>query len=89
MSNGAQNRNNIKLSGTLGYVAPEYLLDAIYLLLLQFGFGSSTGNTCLIYLLLHTSRATIYLLLLQDIHPVQQSPALQKSSATSHQPSYL
>ncbi|CAI9759696.1 unnamed protein product [Fraxinus pennsylvanica] len=24
---GAQNRNNIKLSGTLGYVAPEYLLD--------------------------------------------------------------
>ncbi|XP_030968442.1 uncharacterized protein LOC115988943 isoform X2 [Quercus lobata] len=27
VSNGAQNRNNIKLSGTLGYVAPEYLLD--------------------------------------------------------------
>lgn len=26
---GAQNRNNIKLSGTLGYVAPEYLLDGI------------------------------------------------------------
>ncbi|KAI3687140.1 hypothetical protein L1987_80831 [Smallanthus sonchifolius] len=25
--NGAQNKNNIKLSGTLGYVAPEYLLD--------------------------------------------------------------
>ncbi|CAA2985629.1 probable receptor kinase At1g80640 [Olea europaea subsp. europaea] len=24
---GAQNRNNVKLSGTLGYVAPEYLLD--------------------------------------------------------------
>ncbi|KAF5759853.1 putative protein kinase RLK-Pelle-RLCK-X family [Helianthus annuus] len=24
---GAQNKNNIKLSGTLGYVAPEYLLD--------------------------------------------------------------
>ncbi|XP_060185611.1 probable receptor-like protein kinase At1g80640 [Lycium barbarum] len=24
---GAQNRSNIKLSGTLGYVAPEYLLD--------------------------------------------------------------
>nr|POE69167.1 hypothetical protein CFP56_77483 [Quercus suber] len=63
--------------------------NSIYLLLLQFGFGSSIGNTCLIYLLLHTSRAAIYLLLLQDIHPVQQSPALQKSSATSHQPSYL
>ncbi|KAK7852142.1 putative serine/threonine-protein kinase pbl1 [Quercus suber] len=29
MSNGAQNRNNIKLSGTLGYVAPEYLLDGM------------------------------------------------------------
>ncbi|KAL4650772.1 hypothetical protein ACB092_01G112600 [Castanea dentata] len=27
VSNGAQNGNNIKLSGTLGYVAPEYLLD--------------------------------------------------------------
>ncbi|KAL3642235.1 hypothetical protein CASFOL_013050 [Castilleja foliolosa] len=25
--NGPQNKNNIKLSGTLGYVAPEYLLD--------------------------------------------------------------
>ncbi|KAK9281840.1 hypothetical protein L1049_004746 [Liquidambar formosana] len=25
---GTQNKNNIKLSGTLGYVAPEYLLDA-------------------------------------------------------------
>ncbi|KAF9612914.1 hypothetical protein IFM89_004330 [Coptis chinensis] len=25
--NGTQNKNNIKLSGTLGYVAPEYLLD--------------------------------------------------------------
>lgn len=24
---GAQNKNNIKLSGTLGYVAPEYMLD--------------------------------------------------------------
>ncbi|KAL3497307.1 hypothetical protein ACH5RR_040039 [Cinchona calisaya] len=24
---GAQNKNNVKLSGTLGYVAPEYLLD--------------------------------------------------------------
>ncbi|KAL0452884.1 UNVERIFIED_CONTAM: putative receptor-like protein kinase [Sesamum latifolium] len=24
---GTQNKNNIKLSGTLGYVAPEYLLD--------------------------------------------------------------
>ncbi|KAF3949028.1 hypothetical protein CMV_025043 [Castanea mollissima] len=30
VSNGAQNRNNIKLSGTLGYVAPEYLLDGWY-----------------------------------------------------------
>lgn len=26
---GAQNKNNIKLSGTLGYVAPEYLLDGM------------------------------------------------------------
>lgn len=28
---GAQNKNNIKLSGTLGYVAPEYLLDGMYI----------------------------------------------------------
>lgn len=27
MADGARNNNNIKLSGTLGYVAPEYLLD--------------------------------------------------------------
>ncbi|KAK7383474.1 hypothetical protein VNO78_29153 [Psophocarpus tetragonolobus] len=27
ITNGSQNKNNIKLSGTLGYVAPEYLLD--------------------------------------------------------------
>ncbi|GAA0161853.1 hypothetical protein LIER_18077 [Lithospermum erythrorhizon] len=27
IQDGLQNRNNIKLSGTLGYVAPEYLLD--------------------------------------------------------------
>ncbi|KAF8407206.1 hypothetical protein HHK36_006333 [Tetracentron sinense] len=27
VTSGAQNKNNIKLSGTLGYVAPEYLLD--------------------------------------------------------------
>ncbi|KAM7492902.1 hypothetical protein LguiB_027511 [Lonicera macranthoides] len=27
VTHGTQNRNNIKLSGTLGYVAPEYLLD--------------------------------------------------------------
>ncbi|KAK9280085.1 hypothetical protein L1049_013770 [Liquidambar formosana] len=27
VTDGAQNKNNIKLSGTLGYVAPEYLLD--------------------------------------------------------------
>ncbi|KAL0006388.1 hypothetical protein SO802_013949 [Lithocarpus litseifolius] len=27
VSNGAKNKNNIKLSGNLGYVAPEYLLD--------------------------------------------------------------
>lgn len=26
---GAQNKNNIKLSGTVGYVAPEYLLDGM------------------------------------------------------------
>ncbi|KAL9230289.1 hypothetical protein vseg_005662 [Gypsophila vaccaria] len=27
ITNGPQSKNNIKLSGTLGYVAPEYLLD--------------------------------------------------------------
>lgn len=27
MLSGAQNKNNIKLSGTIGYVAPEYMLD--------------------------------------------------------------
>ncbi|PON91582.1 Mitogen-activated protein kinase kinase kinase [Trema orientale] len=27
VADGTQNKNNIKLSGTLGYVAPEYLLD--------------------------------------------------------------
>lgn len=27
LTNGTQNKGNIKLSGTLGYVAPEYLLD--------------------------------------------------------------
>ncbi|OMO90728.1 hypothetical protein COLO4_18927 [Corchorus olitorius] len=27
VSDAAQNKNNLKLSGTLGYVAPEYLLD--------------------------------------------------------------
>ncbi|KEH28847.1 receptor-like kinase [Medicago truncatula] len=27
ITDGSQNKNNIKLSGTLGYVAPEYLLD--------------------------------------------------------------
>ncbi|KAH1212715.1 putative receptor-like protein kinase [Glycine max] len=27
ITNGSQNKNNLKLSGTLGYVAPEYLLD--------------------------------------------------------------
>ncbi|XP_020235640.1 probable receptor-like protein kinase At1g80640 [Cajanus cajan] len=27
ITNGSQDKNNIKLSGTLGYVAPEYLLD--------------------------------------------------------------
>lgn len=26
---GAQNKNDIKLSGTMGYVAPEYLLDGM------------------------------------------------------------
>ena len=29
VANGTQNKNNIKLSGTLGYVAPEYLLDGL------------------------------------------------------------
>ncbi|KAI6681313.1 hypothetical protein NL676_035194 [Syzygium grande] len=27
VTDGSQNKNNVKLSGTLGYVAPEYLLD--------------------------------------------------------------
>lgn len=27
ITDGSQEKNNIKLSGTLGYVAPEYLLD--------------------------------------------------------------
>jgi len=27
VTGGNQNKGNIKLSGTLGYVAPEYLLD--------------------------------------------------------------
>ena len=27
VTDGTQNKKNIKLSGTLGYVAPEYLLD--------------------------------------------------------------
>lgn len=26
---GAQNKGDIKLSGTMGYVAPEYLLDGM------------------------------------------------------------
>lgn len=26
---GAQNKSDIKLSGTMGYVAPEYLLDGM------------------------------------------------------------
>jgi serine/threonine protein kinase len=29
VADGAKNNNNIKLSGTLGYVAPEYLLDGM------------------------------------------------------------
>lgn len=29
VTDGTQNKNNIKLSGTLGYVAPEYLLDGM------------------------------------------------------------
>jgi hypothetical protein len=29
ITDGSQNKNNIKLSGTLGYVAPEYLLDGM------------------------------------------------------------
>lgn len=29
VADGAKNSNNIKLSGTLGYVAPEYLLDGM------------------------------------------------------------
>ncbi|PPR84354.1 hypothetical protein GOBAR_AA36356 [Gossypium barbadense] len=30
VTDAAQNKNNLKLSGTLGYVAPEYLLDGIW-----------------------------------------------------------
>lgn len=29
VTDGTQNKNSIKLSGTLGYVAPEYLLDGM------------------------------------------------------------
>lgn len=29
ITDGSQNKNNIKLSGTLGYVAPEYILDGM------------------------------------------------------------
>lgn len=29
ITSGTQNKNNLKLSGTVGYVAPEYLLDGI------------------------------------------------------------
>lgn len=29
VTDGSQNKNNVKLSGTLGYVAPEYLLDGM------------------------------------------------------------
>lgn len=29
ITDGSQNKNNLKLSGTLGYVAPEYLLDGM------------------------------------------------------------
>lgn len=29
IADGIQNKNNIKLSGTLGCVAPEYLLDGM------------------------------------------------------------
>ena len=29
ITDGSQSKNNIKLSGTLGYVAPEYLLDGM------------------------------------------------------------
>jgi len=36
VTGGNQNKGNIKLSGTLGYVAPEYLLDGWSLLLLFF-----------------------------------------------------
>ena len=29
ITSGTQNKNNLKLSGTVGYVAPEYLLDGM------------------------------------------------------------
>lgn len=32
VANGIQNNKSIKLSGTLGYVAPEYLVDGMSLL---------------------------------------------------------
>ena len=30
VTDAGQNKNNLKLSGTLGYLAPEYLLDGMY-----------------------------------------------------------
>lgn len=35
---GTQRKNNIKLSGTLGYVAPEYLLDGKSSLVVSISF---------------------------------------------------
>lgn len=40
VSVGVHGKNNIKLSGTLGYVAPEYLLDGNYVHLLLSLFWS-------------------------------------------------
>ncbi|KAK4280322.1 hypothetical protein QN277_011960 [Acacia crassicarpa] len=30
IADGSQDKNDIKISGTLGYVAPEYLLDGVW-----------------------------------------------------------
>lgn len=59
---GAQNKNNIKLSGTLGYVAPEYLLDGGPTKLLKFFYAYSLSLTDgYVYYNTHYPPLTIYL----------------------------
>lgn len=45
VTNGMHGKNNIKLSGTLGYVAPEYLLDGkTFAFPIYFLAGSASEN---------------------------------------------